>query len=232
MNTEKTSVHNMPSSIVDAQLQRLLEIVEDFKRQQCEVLLEQARQQSQQVISHTYRNARTRLRTYILEDRQQLQQSLASVRAKQHTFVMQQKHQASRIFLNDSWDLLTSKLVQRWQNAKQRQLWVQAIADVAIVSLPASNWQVAYGGEWSKADEKYFLAYISSQSNKTVSIQAGSDIDVGIRIEGGGAVVDGTLQGLLSDRVRIESEILAQCTNCIVHSRASDEQKKQENETQ
>ena len=221
MNNEKTSVNDMPSSIVDAQLQRLLEIVDEFKKQQCEELLNQAREQSRQVVRHSYRNARTRLRTHILEDRQQLNQSLASVRAKQHTFVMQQKHQASRMFLDDSWEILTSKLVERWQNAGQRQSWVKAIADIAIASLPSSEWCVSCGGDFSKSEHKQLREYITAKSETKVEIKTVPDIRAGIRIEAGGAVVDGTLQGLLSDRVRIESEILAQCTNCIVHSRVS-----------
>lgn len=222
MKPESTTVKNMPSSIVDAQLQRLLQVVEDFRVTQCEALSEQASQQSRQVVNHSYQNARTRLRSHILEERQQLQQSLASVRAKQHTFVMQQKHQASRKFLNDSWGLLTTKLTQRWENPQQRQLWVQSIADVALATLPADEWQISYGGEWKKPEQKQLLEYIAARADRKVTIKTGSDIEAGIRFEGGGAVVDGTLQGLLSDRVRIESEILAQCTNCIVHSRASD----------
>ncbi len=221
MNTEKTAIQKMPASIVDAQLERLLEIVENFKSTQCELLLEQASQQSKQIVSHTYHNARTRMRAHILEERQQLQQSLAAVRARQHTFVMQQKHQASRKFLNDSWELLTSKLVQRWKNPKQRKLWVISIADVALATLSADEWQIDCGGEWEKPEQKQLLDYIAEHSDRKVTVKTGSDIVAGIRINGGSAVVDGTLQGLLSDRVRIESEILAQCTNCIVHSRTN-----------
>lgn len=218
MNNEKTTVHDMPSSIVDAQLQRLLEIVEEFKRHQCEELLEQARKQSREVVHHTYHNARTRLRTHILEERQQLEQSLASVRAKQHTFVMQQKHKASRKFLDDSWELLTAKLTERWNDPKQRKSWVLAIADIAISSLPAAEWRIGCGGEMNKSEHSQLQEYIVKKAKKTVKIKVDPDIRAGIYIEAGGAVVDGSLQGLLSDRVRIESEILAQCTECIVHT--------------
>ena len=176
MKQEKTSVQKMPSSIVDAQLQRLLEIVEEFKTKQCEILLEQASQKSKQVVNHSYHNARTRLHLHILEERQQLQQSLAAVRAKQHTFVMQQKHQASRQLLNDSWELLTSKLVQRWKNPDQRKLWVQSVVDVAMASLPADEWQIEYGAEWEKPEQKQLLDYIAEHSDRKVTVKTGSDI--------------------------------------------------------
>ena len=208
----------MPSSIVDAQLQRLLEIVDGFRNQQCEVLLGQAREQAKQVVRHTYRNARNRLRTSILEDRQQLDQSLASVRAKRHTFIMQQKHQASRVFLDDSWTLLEKKMIHRWSDTELRQLWVKSIIDVAIDSLPAIDWLIEHNDIWTNAEQKQWAEYIKQQSERTIKFQVLENVKAGIRITGGGAVVDGTLEGLLNDRVRVESEILAQCTHCIVQS--------------
>lgn len=213
-----TSKEKMPSSIVDAQLQRLLEIVDGFRNQQCEVLLSQAREQAKQMVRHTYRNARNRLRTSILEDRQQLDQSLASVRAKRHTFIMQQKHQASRLFLDDSWKLLKKILVQRWGETKLRQLWVKSIIDVAIDSLPAIDWLIEHNDTWTNAEQKQWVEYIKQQSERKIKFQVLENVKAGIRITGGGAVVDGTLEGLLNDRVRVESEILAQCTHCIVQS--------------
>lgn len=57
-----TSNEKLPSSIVDAQLQRLLEIVNEFERHQCEELLDQAKTQASQIVRHSYKNARNRLR--------------------------------------------------------------------------------------------------------------------------------------------------------------------------
>ena len=208
----------MPSSIVDAQVKRLLELVDDYQKQQCELLLKQAHEQASQIVLHTYHNARNRLRTHIQEDRQQLEQSLASARAKRHTFIMQQKHQASRQFLDDSWQQLTERLMNRWNNSEQRQLWVKTIVDVALRALPADTWLVEHAGNWDKAEQKQVRQYINQQSSREITFQQANDIEAGIRISADAAVVDGSLQGLLSDRGRIESEILAQCSHCIVHS--------------
>lgn len=218
----------MPSSIVDAQVKRLLEVVNDYQNQQCELLLKQANDQARQIVRHTYHNARVRLQTSIQEDRQQLEQSLASVRARRHTFIMQQKHQAARQFLDDAWHLLTSRLIKRWKNAEQRQLWVSTVIDTAINSLPAADWLIEYEENWEKSEREQIQQYINEKSAKTINFKTTNGIEAGIRISADDAVVDGTLQGLLSDRVRIQSEILAQCTHCIVHGSAS-ENMQQEN---
>lgn len=219
-----TSNEKLPSSIVDAQLQRLLEIVNEFERHQCEELLDQAKTQASQIVRHSYKNARNRLRTNIMEDRQQLEQSLASVRAKRHTFIMQQKHQASRIFLDKAWEQLTAKLKQRWKDKNHRGIWLKSIIDVAIKTLPASEWVVEHAENWPEEEHKQLVKDVEELTQKQITFQESSQIEAGIRISGTGAVVDGTLEGLLNDRVRIESEILAQCTHCIVHGTANAEE--------
>jgi len=223
MCADKTTVHDMPSSIVDAQLQRLLEIVSDFRQQQCDELLRQAQLQSRQMVRHTYHNARARLRNHILEDRQQLAESVSATRARRHTFSMQQKHQANRKFLNDSWELLKQRLTQRWQQPQNRQLWIQGVVEVALQYLSSTAWQIDHGKQWSASDKKQLIEAVS---DKSLTFKELESIDAGILIKSGGATVDGTLDGLLSDRERIESEFLAQCTNCIVHGIAGDSQQK------
>jgi len=222
MAAEKTTVHDMPTSIVDAQLQRLLEIVKDYQQKQCETLLSQARHQSRQIIRHTYSNARRRLRDHILEDRQKLTESVSSTRAKRHTFAMQQKHQANRKFLDDAWELLKTNLQQRWNDQHKRQLWIQSIVEVALNYLPASEWRIAHGKSWIEADQNQFIDTIKVKADKKLVFEAQDEISAGILISAAGASVDGTLQGLLSDRERIESEFLAQCTHCIVHGIAGE----------
>ena len=65
METTKPSEQKLPSSIVDAQLQRLLEVVSAYEKQQCEIILKQAQEQAEQVVQHSYHNARKRLREHI-----------------------------------------------------------------------------------------------------------------------------------------------------------------------
>jgi vacuolar-type H+-ATPase subunit H len=93
----------MPSSIVDAQVQRLLEIVEEYRKQQCDGLLTQAQQDSSQIIRQAYREARSRMHQDIQDSREHMRNELSAARAKLHTLMMQQRHQADQRFLEQSW---------------------------------------------------------------------------------------------------------------------------------
>ena len=85
-------------------------------------------------------------------------------------------------------------------------------------TLPAIDWLIEHNDIWTNAEQKQWAEYTKQQSERTIKFQVLENVKAGIRITGGGAVVDGTLEGLLNDRVRVESEILAQCTHCIVQS--------------
>lgn len=208
----------MPSSIVGAQVQRLLELVSDYRQKQCQNLLDRAHQQSRDVVRQAHRNARLRLHRDIQETRQQMRREISAARAKQHTMKMQQRHRSDQEFLNQSWEMLTGKLLQRWQDPAQRQLWTHKILFDAVRFLPDSQWQVDHPQDWSQAERNHFRDLANNHAGRELTFNSVSDLAAGIRISANGAFVDGTLGGLMADRVRIESEILAQCRDCIVHS--------------
>ena len=209
---------DIPVSIVDAQVQRLLEIVSSYQQEQCSVLLEQAGQQSQQIIRYAYRDARMRLHRDIQDSRQHMQQELSATRAKLHTMMMQQRHRADQEFLAQSWELLVKKLVQRWQKPEYRRRWVQKVIDTASLVLLADQWDVAHPADWPDTERNHLKELVTNNTQRQLVLIPDAAIKAGIRISADGAVVDGSLEGMLTDRVRIESEVLAQCRECIVHS--------------
>ena len=220
MNSEK----NMPSSIVDAQVQRLLEIVNDYQKEQCDVLLEEAHKQSRKIIRQAYRNARLRLHRDIQESRQNMQQELSATRAKQHTFMMQQKHRQDQEFLDQAWKMLKEELLERWRNPQQRQLWVQNIIVAALKMLPGQSWQVAHPSDWSSVEQNDFRKSVESISDREISFNRDDNIVAGIRVSADAALVDGTVQGLMADRIRIESEMLSQRRDILMRNQKASQQ--------
>jgi F0F1-type ATP synthase membrane subunit b/b' len=218
-----SAASDIPVSIVDAQVQRLLEIVNKYQQEQCDVLLEQANQQSQQIIRQAYRDARLRMHRDIQDSRQNMQQELSATRAKLHTMMMQQRHRADQEFLAQSWELLVKKLMQRWLKLQSRKLWVQNVIDTAIQVLPANEWKIVHPQDWSDTETSHIEDLVAGNSPRRLAFVADTNMKAGIRISADGAVVDGSLEGMLTDRVRIESEVLAQCRECIVHTHGQPE---------
>lgn len=208
----------MPGSIVDAQVQRLLEIVEAYRKLQCDTLITQAQQDSQQIISHAYQDARARLHQDIQDSREHMRSELSSARAKLHTMMMQQRHQADQRFLEQSWKLLVDKLQARWQQPKQRQEWVNKIVLNAIRMVPGKDWLIEHPQDWSKSEQKQLRSQVNDEYTGQLKFSNVAEITAGIRIVTDGAIIDGSLQGLMADRTGIESIFLAQCRECIIHS--------------
>ncbi len=213
----------MPSSIVRTQVDRLLNVVHEYQDRQCEKILTQAQQETQQIIRQAYRDERLRLHQYILESREDMQREIMTAKAKSHTIRKQLQHKADRLYLNQAWEMLKDKLITRWQNKEQRQRWVQKILVVAFQVLPSQDWLVEHPDCWSE-EEKHNLInqalqkYSKKSSGIGVNFAVSSDIVAGIRICAHGATVDGSLQGLLANRSRIESEFLAQRNHYTVHT--------------
>lgn len=210
MSADINADKNMPSSIVDAQVQRLLEVVTEYRQQQCDELLGHAHTQSRKIIRQAFRNARLRVHHDIQDSRQNMQQELAATRAKQHTSLMQQKHRQAQEFLNQAWNSLADKLQERWREPQQRQAWVQSIILTALKVLPGNSWQVTCPADWPKKEQEDFLNTVNQAGKREVSFNSTTNIVAGIRISADAALVDGTVDGLMADRGRIESEMLAQ----------------------
>ncbi len=209
----------MPSSIVSSQVDRLLDIVREYQDKQCQKIRSQAQQEAQQIIGQAYRDARLRLHQYILESREDMQREIVTAKAKSHTISKQLQHKADRLYLNQAWDLLEDKLITRWQNKEQRQRWVQKILLVALQVLLSQDWLVEHPDCWSEYEKHNLINQaLQKSSGIAVNFAVSSDIIAGIRICAHGATVDGSLQGLLANRSRIESEFLAQRNHYTVHT--------------
>jgi len=208
----------MPGSIVDAQVQRLLEIVEEYRKQQCDSLLTQAQQDSSQIVRQAYREARIRMHQDIQDSREHMRNELSGARAKLHTLMMQQRHQADQRFLEQSWKILADKLQARWQQPKLRKAWVEKIVANAIKMVPGKDWLVEHPQDWTSNEQKQLRAQVNDKYTGQLKFIKLPEMTAGIRIKTDGATIDGSLQGLMADRTGIESIFLAQCRECIIHS--------------
>lgn len=208
----------LPGSIVDAQLQRLLEVVNNYQQQACATLMQQAQEQSSHIVRQAYQQARMRFKQDIQESRQQMEASLFAAKAKQHTFMMQQKHQVDREFLDKAWELLKIQLGSRWSNLHSRVLWIQKLANVAQDILSADQWLVEYPEGLPENEKQEIQRVVADTFSRSCQFCENADLSAGIRIKADDAIIDGSISGLLADKVGIESSFLSICRECIVHS--------------
>jgi vacuolar-type H+-ATPase subunit H len=199
----------VPDSIIDAQMQRLLDIVKTYQQEQCEVLMSEARQQSRGVIRQAYQLARKNIHEDIQATRQHIRDTMAAARAKQHTLMMQQRHTAASSFLEQCWDALQGSLLARWQQPQYRREWAAKILSTAAAVVPAGDWQVEHPEDWSDQEQQQLGEQARALPGVQLQFNSVPGLAAGIRISADGAIVDGSLPGLLADRTAIESLILA-----------------------
>lgn len=202
----------MPGSILDAQVQRLLDIVQAYQQEQCDALLSQAQEESQGVIRQAYQLARRNIHADLQLTRQHIRDTMAAARAKQHTLLMQQNHSAASSFLEQCWQALQPSLCARWQRPDCRLQWVAEILATATAVLPAGHWLIEHPADFGGQEQKQLLEQAQALAGVTAELGSTPDLTAGIRISADGASVDGSLHGLLSDRTALEALLLASAT--------------------
>ncbi len=202
---------NEYASVVDAQVQALLQLVQEHREHRCQEILEHARTEAAAVIQQAHRNARARMRRAIEEERTHTKEKVASTRAQLQTQGRQRQQRADATLLEQAWELLRARLRARWQQEEARRAWVRALVQQAHATLPAQGWQVEHPAGWRSEEALTSLREIDGDGTGAApSFLEAPDIAAGLRIRVNDACLDGTLTGLFASRAEIEALVLAE----------------------
>ena len=200
---------SIPDSIIKAQLDHLIEVVNSHRDKRCTEIRDEAHRQAREIVRQAYRDGRQRLHGNIQDSRRQLRRSIDSARAKQHTAERLHQQQVDCQFLESAWEQLHDTLAMRWQPADSRQLWLDMIFHQAAEVLLEKSWLVEHPADWAQEEKSRLANQVHEFTGQQPEMQSCEDIAAGIRISADGACVDGSSTGLLADRLRIESELLS-----------------------
>ena len=199
-----------PSSVLDAQVNALEEVVESSREARCRELLEEARRSAVETVKRAHQENRARMRAAIEEQRKRMEETLAATRARLATRERQHRQQADQERLSLAWLRLKEVLLERWQDADCRRRWVLGLIEEALAHLPRDLWRIEHPQRFDPNELSSVNQQIAEHcGGKPADFAINKGIDAGLRIAAGGARVDGTIEGLLTDRNRIEAELLA-----------------------
>lgn len=199
-----------PGSVLDAQVETLLALVEQHRTERCTELLSQAEQRRHTLLADAYGEARARMHEAILAERRRGQDKLDATRAQLATRARAAQHRTALLLLQRGWELLGQAMLQRWKSAPQRQCWVDTLLHQALQLLPRCAWVIEHPPGWNPAECTALQEALQTHCGGTLQWRADDQIDAGLRICAEGACLDGTLEGLLADRSAIEAQLLAQ----------------------
>ena len=79
----------------------------------------------------------------------------------------------------------------------------------ALGSLPAGAWTLRHPPGWPPAEQQAVREELGRELGAEPQCRGDAGIEAGLIIDSGGACLDGSLQGLLADRQRLEARLLA-----------------------
>ncbi|MEO5378028.1 MAG: hypothetical protein H7832_09650 [Magnetococcus sp. DMHC-6] len=195
---------------MDQRLQALLQLVKTQQQTRCQEFLDQAQQEVRQVVQQAHREARLRMRRFILEERERQDQVLRSAAAQQATEFRQHRLRATLALLHKGRELLQKELLQRWGNPETRRVWIEYLARQALIFLPAGQWKVDHPEGWDSSEwAPVWQALSKPQSQQTPLFVQDHTLRAGMRISVQGTCVDGTPLGILADSEAVDAMLLA-----------------------
>jgi hypothetical protein len=194
---------------LDEREQGLLKLVEDYRDAECRALREAARAEAAQLIARTYRDERARLHERVAAERAGARGRINAARAERDTRERAGGERANARLLAAAWPRLREVLVDRWQDPAGRRGWIAAVLAQARQVLPAGVWTLRHAPTGTASEWQALARELTATLDAEPSLVADGAVVAGITVDCAGAVLDGSLEGLLKDRTRIESRLLA-----------------------
>jgi hypothetical protein len=199
------------ASIVGAQVEALLQLVEDYREHRCGEILEHARVEAATAVEHAHREARARMRKAVEEERARSQEKIISTQARLQTQRRQGQQKADAVLLRQAWDALQQRLIARWQDDGSRRTWVRALLRQARAVLPAKKWQIEHPVGWRTREALGPESELDAQGDGELPVFVETpEISAGLRIRADEVCLDGTPAGLLASRAEVEAQLLAE----------------------
>ena len=193
---------------LERQQQALLDLVEADRRQKCDAILAEAQGRRSGVLRQAHADARSRMRKAFEEEYLRRDARVDAARANLQTRRRLAEQQRAAALLAAGWTRLPEELLRRWRTPESRYHWVAAVVAGARTSLPAAAWRVIHAPDWPGMEREALRAELAAAGGNACLFGEDPRIRAGLRISANGNVIDGTLDGFVSDRADIGSRLL------------------------
>ena len=192
---------------VEPAMQALLDLIESNRARLCEQILGEAQDRARALRSHASAGARTRMRQTFEEQRLRRREHLAAAEARLATRRRLHEQQRLVALLRLASEQLPRELRALWQQSETRAAWVRTVLAAAQLRLPKGPWRIAHAADWPE-DERERLVRTSGAVPEASRFEADPGIAAGLKIVSSRNVLDGTIEGLLSDPSDFEPRLL------------------------
>jgi vacuolar-type H+-ATPase subunit H len=197
---------------VEESAKNLLKLVEGYRSQECREAMDKARAEAASILRRAWRREREHLHSSVQAERSRARALIQAAQAERATRERASGDRQNAVLLAEAWPRLRALLLARWRDPAGRETWVARALDQARRSLPAGPWTVRHAPDWAPPEApgpSLALAAGTKGGGQALRFLADPGIAAGLIVEGGAAVLDASLDGLLADRQRLEARLLA-----------------------
>ena len=199
---------SLPDSIVAAQLQGLLQRLEQDRERRCNAELASARERARAIVRAARSEARRRLREAVRYERMRLAEALALRRAELDAARRREERAALGELVKRARDGLPAALERRWRESGARREWCETVLTTAAQRLCSADWTIEIAPGTSKEERDGLLARAGELRAGTHTLSERVELRAGLSVRAAGATLDATVAGLLDDVAAIGAHFL------------------------
>jgi len=193
--------------ILGTQTEAMLAELRRHGVEQVNELIDSAQLRAQESIREAHRTARQTMHEAIATERRRLKRSSVMAEAAQQTKQRLLSEAKAKQLLRRGWQQLPEVLQRHWEDTHARRQWCETLIQDAAQAFGAVDLRVEHPATLS-AEEKDRLQAIAKDRGAEATFAARQGISCGLIISFKGAILDGTIDGLLADRRYVEARLL------------------------
>lgn len=190
------------------QEKRLMMLIEDYSKNECQKLLSSAHDKAAMILHKAFHKSRKNVQATIVTERQRAMERIHAAQAELKTQRRIHARQGDAMVLELGRKRIKQQLLNNWNNHNSRQIWISNALQSALKCLSQGDWYIHYPNDWSNEDNQQVSDFTRFHSINPF-FQPDTEIICGIKIEVSSTVLDMTDQGLLADKHRLDSRLLA-----------------------
>ena len=192
----------------DRQTRALLDLLRVDRDAKLDAILAQARASVQSVRSAAFGQAHEQVRRAFEEERRRHDAKCAAATARLATRRRAWEQRRSLAQLDLAWSRIRDAMLQQWRDPPHRARWIAKVATEAQPALSDAGLSIVHGADFMADDRAALFAALPAAYATCAQFELDPGVAAGVKLRSGGTVVDGTLDGLLADRVEIGARLL------------------------
>ena len=195
--------------VLALQVESIIANLRHLQEERSNRLLRQAESQARELRRAAYRKLLQQGREAVRDERRRREKALSMA---EHRIRAEAGHRMQTLYaalLSDGWPALVSELQRRWSNEQARGSWSRMLTDEALAVFGRTEWIVEHPADWTGTDNDRLGRSLAALGVPPASLIPDDTISAGLRIRHGTACLDGTIDGILADRTRVEGRLLA-----------------------